>query len=117
MTNSPHRHHSSSRAGGNNSQHADEAWDVVEYNSATDTYRTAPESIEPISLAVISAIAAETGIDPTVAKPLYTAIDPDALDTLVANANGTDLRITFEYIGYEVVVDGAGHISVVERDD
>ena len=42
---------------------------------------------------------------------LYDAIDPDALDRLVASAD-PDLRVTFTVKGFAVTVTGDGRIDV-----
>lgn len=69
------------------------------------------------STAVVEAVAAASGraavpspdsTDPL--PPLFDAIDPDALDTLVASA-GTDVTVSFQYAGYAVVIEN-GTISV-----
>lgn len=51
-------------------------------------------------------------------EPLYHAVDPDALDALIASMPGdtpASGRIEFTYGGYHVVVDGAGRVEVRER--
>lgn len=47
--------------------------------------------------------------------PLYTAIDPEALDSLFSGENVPDaVRLEFTYQGYEITVRGDGFLSVVE---
>lgn len=70
-----------------------------------------PRDHERPSLAVVEAVTAETERDPLDLDPLYTQIDPDALDTLVASATD-NVRIGFTYEGCDVVVEGSGDISV-----
>lgn len=94
-----------------------ETGDTIEYDSRTDTYRTSYDGSEPISMAIVSTVAAASGTDSRDSPPLYAAVDPDALDDLVSAANGTDLRITFTYNEYRVAVDGDGHIAVTDADD
>jgi hypothetical protein len=67
--------------------------------------------------AVVDAVASRAGIDPVdLRPPLYEAIDPDGLDTLVGNAssnmNRSDVVITFDYAGYEVTVESDGSVTV-----
>lgn len=48
-------------------------------------------------------------------EPLYTAIDPDALDSLFAS--GTDTtngQVEFQYHGYRVTVESGGCISLTK---
>lgn len=58
--------------------------------------------VEPPSMAVVEAIADLTDRDPVACPPLYDYVDPDALDRLVSH--GGEVRIDFEYDGYEVEV-------------
>ncbi len=74
-------------------------------------------SDEPISTGVVMAIAAASGTEPAptadttggtqALEPLYTVVDPDALDALFradgSGAAGPE-RVTFTYHGYEVTV-------------
>ncbi|MFP8958258.1 HalOD1 output domain-containing protein [Natrialbaceae archaeon A-CW3] len=68
--------------------------------------------------AVVSGIAEATGTDPLELPPLSNAIDPDALNTLVAARPSTTLQqVTFQYAGYEVVVDGDGEVRITADSD
>jgi len=48
-------------------------------------------------------IAAREGCDVLALPPLYDAIDPEALASLLES--GTDVTVCFEYCGYRVVVE------------
>lgn len=66
---------------------------------------------------VIEAVADYQGTDPTrLEEPLYGAIDPDALDALVASAeagNGpSHMTVEFSYDGCRIKVSGDGAIEV-----
>lgn len=51
---------------------------------------------------VITAVAEREGVDEQdLRQPLYDVVDPDALDNIFRNGAG---RVTFEYLGYDVVV-------------
>ncbi|MFP9192183.1 HalOD1 output domain-containing protein [Natronosalvus vescus] len=64
-------------------------------------------------VAVVAEIAAATGTDPLELPPLSSAIDPDALNALFASRPITTVqRVTFQYAGYEVVVDGDGDVRL-----
>lgn len=65
---------------------------------------------ESASIAVVSAVAAAKETDPTSLPPLYETIDPDVLDDVVACDT---MRVSFEYAGYEIHVDGRGPIALV----
>ena len=76
-------------------------------------------SIDPVltSEAVVERIANRKGVDPLELTPLYEAVDPDALDSLVTPGEGNDsaLRIEFTYHGYELRVTGDGVIHIGEE--
>lgn len=76
---------------------------------------------EPLSEAVIAAIAAESSFDPIELAdefgPLYDSIDPTALDSLFHATGETDRSIgsvTFEYARYRVTVDQTGCVALVD---
>lgn len=83
------------------------------------TYRT--PSGEPPSKGVVEAVSAVAGVDPlTDLDPLYSVIDPDALDALFRN-DGTQSgrnpnRLTFNYHGFEVTVHDDTNVSVRRSD-
>ncbi|MFB1064117.1 HalOD1 output domain-containing protein [Natrinema sp. H-ect4] len=61
---------------------------------------------------VVTAVATvfdESPIELT--PPLYEAVDPEALDSLV-DSGPTELRIRFRYRGCNVSVDGNGRVEV-----
>lgn len=70
---------------------------------------------DPPSRAVVAAVAEAEGVDPTeLSPPLYTAIDPDVLDTIFqagSDPEGTG-HLVFEYLGYEVTVLPDGEVRV-----
>jgi hypothetical protein len=69
-----------------------------------------------LSGAVIDAISARLGVDPTELPPIYQAVDLDALDKLFLNTTPvvTDARVSFHYQGLLVCVYADGR---VELDD
>lgn len=77
---------------------------------------------EPLSLAVIDAVAKREGVDATEIEPpeyeaLYDVIDPEALDSLFAIGNGTGSsigRVEFTFCGYDIVVTSDGEIHLNE---
>lgn len=68
------------------------------------------------SLRVVERVADAEGIDPSeLDSPLYDAIDPAALDTLLAASTDdstTSVCITFQYYGYEVSVNSNGQVKL-----
>jgi len=71
---------------------------------------------EPPSLVVISAVADATDNDPTEIEPLYSTIDPDALDSLFqtspAGPRRTGGRVSFSLEGCDIVVHGDRKVVV-----
>ena len=86
------------------------------------------DSSESFTDAVVNAISEYTGIDPVptqdrgdgthVLDPLYSAIDPDALENLfrqTATKSRGDRRVDFEVDGYSVTVHSYGIIHIEPR--
>ena len=71
-----------------------------------------------VSEAVVSAVAELTGTDPLSLDPLYTAVDPDALNALFSDGSDTDRsnRVEFTYSGCHVVVTPDGDVRVSKAD-
>lgn len=58
-----------------------------------------------ITTRIVSEVADREGVDPTALDtPLFDAVDPDALATLVDNGADTLLTVSFNYAGYRVTV-------------
>lgn len=63
---------------------------------------------------VLDAIAETTGIEThEIEPPLYGAIDPDALERLLAS--GGDIAVTFEYADHTVTVASDGSVGFGEE--
>lgn len=74
------------------------------------------------SMAVVAALSAATGADPTDLKPLQTVVNTDALDALGCARNATvdgDVRVTLSLEHRAVTVDSRGIVTVTpdERVD
>ena len=77
---------------------------------------------ETVTQAVVEAVSTVSETPPVPASgsdealdPLYTAIDPEALESLFSPENAPeDARLEFEYHGYEIAVHGDGRLSVSE---
>lgn len=79
----------------------------MEYEIGTD---------EPISTAVVRAVSAVEGRDPTSLRPLAEVLDPDALDILFGpQADGTPRpggRLSFVYSACRVTVDNGEYLTL-----
>jgi len=85
-----------------------------------DAYQAQPN--QPLSEAVIEAIAADSDLDALEIAdefgPLYDAIDPSALDSLFQSAEGASQAVgcvTFVYAGYRISVDQTGRVVLTEQ--
>ncbi|WP_327051415.1 HalOD1 output domain-containing protein [Halomicrococcus gelatinilyticus] len=79
-------------------------------------HRTGIRPDERTSEAVVQAVAAATGEDPTRIDPLYESINPDALNELFQfDGSGRpqpDTAVQFDYAGFSVVVRETGIIEL-----
>lgn len=74
------------------------------------------ESEESVSQAVVRAVSAATGSDPTSIRPLADVLDPDALDALFAPRGNGQQRIggelSFVYNECRVTVQNGEYLSI-----
>ncbi|WP_225335813.1 HalOD1 output domain-containing protein [Halomicrobium urmianum] len=75
---------------------------------ATLEYRQGDD--EPLVDAVLAAVCDATGRDATDLPPLYSAVDPDALESLIES--GGEAAVAFEYGAHHVLVDGGRTVTV-----
>ncbi|WP_436925152.1 HalOD1 output domain-containing protein [Halosimplex amylolyticum] len=68
------------------------------------------------STAVIEAVAAAEGVAPTELDPIYDAIDPEAIDRLLADQNDASTCVRFAINGWTVFVRGDGALRVCDPD-
>ncbi|ADB62917.1 hypothetical protein Htur_4082 (plasmid) [Haloterrigena turkmenica DSM 5511] len=91
--------------------------DGIFYDTTTDTFhaRFNPEQTNP-SKAVILALAEVTRTDLSKMEPLFSEIDPNALDTILGShlsETATEARkVTFQYQNHLVFVTGSGTLTV-----
>jgi hypothetical protein len=71
-----------------------------------------PNADSEILHQIVAAVAQKEGCDPVDLPPLYDNIDPDALDRLGHKSN---VKISFEYAGYDVSVEGGSETPVTVR--
>jgi hypothetical protein len=65
--------------------------------------------------AVVTAVASEEGVDETeLERPLYDAVDPNALNQVF---RGSDGWITFEYYGYVITADADRNVELLPLED
>ncbi|WP_254764038.1 HalOD1 output domain-containing protein [Natrinema marinum] len=83
---------------------------------------SSPDGEVPPTQAIIETIATHEGVDATEVEPpaydpLFTVVNPEALDELFQTTAGTTSTavVRLEYEGYEVVVRQGGDVVVRER--
>ena len=94
--------------------------EAIEYNVESETARTHFEQEKtPPSMAVIGTLAHVMGVDPIELDPLYSTIDPDALDKLVHVHNRTsgDTHLTFTHEGHSITVHSYGVVTITSEDN
>ncbi|MFB6303356.1 MAG: HalOD1 output domain-containing protein [Haloferacaceae archaeon] len=64
--------------------------------------------------AVVRAVSAVEGVEPTDLPPLYEAVDPDALDRLVQSIRSAGF-VVFSYADYTVAVHADDVVEVYEE--
>lgn len=84
-------------------------------NVRTDRRTTVIVDSEPsneteFGTTVIEAIANELDIAPASLPPLQDSIDMDILNAFPDGSGGAETALSFEYVGYEVVVTSDGAI-------
>lgn len=70
------------------------------------------QTVDP-SNAVVRTVAAVTDQDPTEATPLFSSIDPDALDAIVCDMQRG--QVNFAYSGVDVSVQPDGTVTVAPK--
>lgn len=85
------------------------------------TTTTSPDSVSDRkpSQEIITQVAALEGVEPTaLTPPLYSAIDPEALDSLISSSTADESqpspRVQFTYQGYDIGVAGDGDVTLTE---
>lgn len=78
------------------------------------------EQTESVAIAVIETVAGVTETDPTELRPLASAVDTDALNTLFAPTDNSERlsgSVQFEYEGCQISVTADGKVLVSELSE
>ena len=84
-------------------------------NSVTRTYRSGDDSETDVSETVVMAVAEAAGVDPLDLDPLYTTVNPDALNNVFEPTVGSAtpaMELNFSMAGCQVAVHGDGDVVV-----
>lgn len=74
---------------------------------------TLDDSAEPVSSAVVSAVAEREDVDPREIEPrLHSVVDTDALNQFFDADRENYLRVEFRYAGYEITVRDPDEIDL-----
>lgn len=102
---------------------------MTDHSESEFTYRMSAD--EPVCSAVVKAVASVSGTDPAPEgatapaaeqslEPLYTVVDPDALEAVLrparTGAANTKCRVTFRYHDHTVTVHTDGRIRVQQPE-
>jgi len=94
--------------------------EAVEYARKSGTVRTQFDHEQTsASMAVIATLADVLNTDPSDIDPLYSTVDPDALDTFVQvhnRANG-DTHVRFTHAGYAITVHSYGVVAITPEHE
>ncbi|WP_440991701.1 HalOD1 output domain-containing protein [Haloarchaeobius baliensis] len=87
------------------------------YEPETESFRYSGEDDRwSMSEAVVSSVSVATERDPLDLPPLYSAIDPDALDALLSPVGhqipSRSITVSFEYAGCWIVIQDQSRIRV-----
>ena len=88
--------------------------DHVGYDPITDTYHNQydwEDSNSPC-LAIVEMVSAVNGQEPTSMEPLYSALDPEALESLLSTAGDSNVQLTFTFQECTVCVTSSGEVVV-----
>lgn len=69
-----------------------------------------------ISETVVTAVAEAKGVDPLDLEPLFSVVDPDALNSLFSSSVSSppaEMQLSFSMAGCDVVVHGDGEVTVI----
>jgi len=92
----------------------------VEYARRSGTVRTQFDSeTTSANMAVIATLAEVMDVDLDELEPLYSAVDPDALESVlrVCSRKSGDTCVTFTHEGYTVTVHSYGVVTVTPQQN
>ncbi|WP_436926412.1 HalOD1 output domain-containing protein [Halosimplex amylolyticum] len=88
--------------------------DRVGYDPTTETYRSLHDwnGSESLCLTVVEAVSAVSGLETNEMKPLYSVLDPEALEALLSPVRDGDVRVSFPFGGCTVTVANSGEVGI-----
>lgn len=97
----------------------DEVLDAVEYDPKNGTYHTSYDLDGRYSLfyTIIELVEEATGEAQFTMDPLFTIVDPEALESLFQSQDERTARVEFEYCNCKVTTRSDGTVSVRILED
>lgn len=97
----------------------DEEVDAVESDPERGTYRASYDLDRRYSLfyTIIELVEEATDQPQFTMEPLFTVVDPDALEALFQAPDERTARVEFEYCGCKVTTQNDGEVSVTLLED
>lgn len=94
-------------------------WDITRQMPDSASIQTEWSGSTRASVAVVEAVAAATGRDPSELPSLQSAVDGDALNALFGSTDrtGTEVLVSFDYADTRVSVDSERGIVVWTDDE
>lgn len=86
----------------------------VEYDPATDSYYSHHEieAADQICLAIVETVSAAIGRETTEMEPLYSVLDPDALEAILSSPGDDIVRVSFVFEECTVTASSTGQVIV-----
>lgn len=94
--------------------------EAVEHPPGSGTVRTQFDKEKtPASMAIIATLADLLDTDPIALDPLYSTVDPDALDALfgVRYATTGEFQLAFTHEGHAITVYSSGVITIRSKQE
>ena len=88
--------------------------DRVGYDPTTDTYHNQYnwEDSDSLCLTIVETVSAVYGLDSTAMEPLYSVLDPEALESILSSARGSNAQFSFRFQGCTVSITSSGEVVV-----
>lgn len=66
--------------------------------------------------ALVRAVAAELGTDPTSVDPLHDTVNTDAIESMLEGSDSENVTVRIPYQGFTIYLDGAGRGYVYDTE-
>lgn len=96
-----------------------DAVDRVGHDPRTDTFHANHDwsDDEPFFVTIVKTVAVAVGRRWEDMSPLYSVLDPDALETIMSGARAGGVRVSFSFEGCRVEAESGGEVVVYPDPD